>query len=170
MHSPCDARNIQKCLPLFPAQGIHKRWVNFKKLTTRIAITISRLFPQDTLYSIYPLPVLLLHYGRPVYVQSVWCQKCLPLFSTQGIQKRGVKLVRISVVDVRAATSSPDQHLNWEEVWVWAWGTTRNVSLKPPQCGSSHTPVINGAHGLTLTRTKSRSVPLPTSIRYPNRY
>ena len=24
--------------------------------------------------------------------------------------------VRISVVDVRAATSSPDQHLNWEEV------------------------------------------------------
>ena len=30
MHSPCDARNIQKCLPLFPAQGIHKRWVNLK--------------------------------------------------------------------------------------------------------------------------------------------
>ena len=30
--------------------------------------------------------------------------------------KAGGKLVRISVVDVRAATSSPDQHLNWEEV------------------------------------------------------
>ena len=28
MHSPCDARNIQKCLPLFSAQGIQKRGVN----------------------------------------------------------------------------------------------------------------------------------------------
>ena len=63
---------------------MHKRVVN---LLPRLAITIHRLFPQDTLFLIpftYLLPVLILHYGRPsVCTVLVMPEMLTPLSGTR---------------------------------------------------------------------------------------
>ena len=120
MHSPCDARNIQKCLPLFPAQGIHKRGVN---LTPRIAITISRLFPQDTLYSICLLPVLLLRYGRPsVCTVRVMSEMLTPLSDSRHTKAGGKFTPQICR----------------SRIFVPANECTRVVPMYPSQSAMSH--------------------------------
>ena len=81
MHSPCDA---------YPSFRL-KAYISGGKSTPQIChITISRLFPQ-TLYSLYLVPVLILHYGRSsVCTVRVMSEMLTPLFRLKAYKSGGV--------------------------------------------------------------------------------